>query len=258
MIRSLWTAASGMHAQQLNVDTIANNLANVNTTGYRKARVSFQDLFYETLRGAGASPVGPLQVGHGVRPGAGQRSFTQGATEPTGNPLDLAIEGEGFFCVTLGDETMYTRDGNFRIDGEGYLVTTDGFKVQDDGGSEIQLPEDAQDVSISADGIITVRGADGSIQQVGQLKMSWFVNPAGLESVGHNLFRQTEACGEIREGTPANEGMGRICQGYLERANVSVVEEMVSLIVAQRAYELNSKVVQSSDEMLGIANNIRR
>jgi flagellar basal-body rod protein FlgG len=248
-----------MEAQQLNVDTIANNLANVNTSGFRKARVAFQDLFYETLRAGGAAPVGPLQVGHGVRPSAGQRSFAQGATEPTGNPLDLAIEGEGFFVVSVGDITAYTRDGNFRVNAEGIIVTADGYVVQDEGGGELQLPENARDISIDADGVVTARsGTDGSVQVVGQLKLAKFVNPGGLEAMGHNLFQQTEASGEAEEDVPAAEGFGRICQGFLERSNVSVVEEMVNLIVAQRAYELNSKAIQSADEMLGLANNLRR
>lgn len=258
MIRALWTAASGMEAQQLSVDTIANNLANVNTTGYRRARVSFQDLFYETLRSGGASPVGPLQVGHGVAAATGQRAFQQGPIEPTGNPLDIAIEGEGFFAVSAGDTTSYTRDGNFRVNAEGIIVNGDGYMLQDEGGGELQLPDDARDISISPDGIITARAADGSSQQIGQIKLVRFVNAGGLEAAGGNLFRETEASGEVQEGTPAAEGFGTICQGYLERSNVSVVEEMVSLIVAQRAYELNSKAVQSADEMLGLANNLRR
>lgn len=258
MIRALWTAASGMEAQQLSVDTIANNIANVNTTGYRRARVSFQDLFYETLRSGGASPVGPLQVGHGVSAAAGQRAFQQGSVEPTGNPLDLAIEGEGFFAVSAGETTAYTRDGNFRINAEGIIVNGAGYALQDEGGGELQLPDDARDISISPDGVVSARSADGSIETVGQIKLVRFINPGGLEAVGGNLFRETEASGEVEEGTPAAEGFGTICQEFLERSNVSVVEEMVGLIVAQRAYELNSKAVQSADEMLALANNLKR
>ncbi len=258
MIRALWTAASGMEAQQLSVDTIANNLANVNTTGYRRAKVAFQDLFYETLRAGGLSPVGPVQVGHGVIAAVGQRSFQQGAIEPTGNPLDLAIEGQGFFVVSSGETTAYTRDGNFRLNAEGIIVTSGGYQLQDEGGGELQIPDNATDISIGPDGTITAREADGTIQTVGQIQLVRFVNPGGLEAIGNNLFRETEASGQVEEGTPASEGFGTICQEFLERSNVSVVEEMVSLIVAQRAYELNSKAVQSADEMLGLANNLRR
>ncbi len=247
-----------MEAQQLNVDTIANNLANVNTSGFRKAKLSFQDLFYETLRGVDSAAVGPLQVGHGVRPAAGQRSFLQGAIEPTGNPLDLAIEGDGFFVLSVGEETAYTRDGSFRLTGEGILVSADGCPVQDDGGGEIQFAEDVEDISIGPDGAITATAIDGTIETIGQLKLAKFVNPAGLEAAGNNRFLATEASGEVEEDVPGAEGFGSVCQSYLERANVSVVEEMVNLITAQRAYELNSKVVQSSDEMLGLANNLRR
>lgn len=261
MIRALWTAASGMVSQQLNVDTIANNLANVNTSGFKKGRVEFQDMIYAQLRAPavteGERYLSGIEVGHGVRPSATQRCFTQGNLQQTGNPLDLAIEGEGFFPVEMPDgSTAYTRDGSFKLDAEGNIVTSDGYLLDWDGD---ELPEDTLEVSIAPDGTVSVvRAGQDEADEIGQIELVRFTNPAGLESLGKNLFRATPASGEELREVPGTEGLGTILQGYLETSNVQVVEEMVGLIVAQRAYEMNSKAIQASDEMLQIANNLRR
>lgn len=264
MIRALWTASSGMYAQQLNVDTIANNLSNVNTAGFKKNRVDFQELFYETLRPAAnaggeeqAAP-GNIYVGYGVRAAATAKLFSQGPLQPTDNPLDLAIEGDGFFQVTLGDGTVaYTRSGVFKLSGDGRIVTSDGYYLQYDGEG---LPENATEISIGEDGRITatVEGeAEG--QEMGQILLVRFVNPAGLEAMGRGLFRETQASGPAAEATePGTGGCGTIQQGVIEMSNVQIVEEMVNLIVAQRAYEINAKSIQTSDELLSLANNLRR
>jgi len=262
MMRSLWTAGSGMIAQQLNIDNIANNLANVNTTGYKKSRIDFQDLLYQTTRAAGTPviqgaqvPTG-IQIGHGVRPVSTQKIFTQGEFKPTDGPLDILIEGEGFFQVLLPDGSVaYTRDGAFKRDGEGKVVNSDGFPL----APELEIPEDATDISISTDGNISIRikGSD-TPQSIGQIELVKFVNAAGLKSIGRNLYKATAASGEPILGIPGLDGFGTIAHGYLEMSNVQVVEEMVSMIVAQRAYEVNSKAIQAADEMLLTANNLRR
>ena len=262
MIRALFSAASGMYAQQLNVDTIANNLANVNTTGYKKSTVEFQDLIYQTLRQSGTSGLAgivvptELQVGHGVRPVAVQKNFSQGSPKATENPLDVAIMGNGFFQITQPDGTIaYSRDGTFKLNNEGSMVTSDGFYLE----PEISLPVDTTSVSISNDGTVSVLVV-GSVepQDVGQIELGKFINPGGLKNIGQNLFLPTEASGEPILGTPGTEGFGQVNQGYLETSNVKVVEEMVNMIVAQRAYELNSKSIRTSEEMLQMANNIKR
>lgn len=260
MIRALWTAASGMVSQQLNVDTIANNLANVNTSGFKKARAEFQDLIYARLRppaGPEGAYLGGIEVGHGVRPSATQRCFTQGNLQQTGNPLDLAIEGLGFFPIEMPDgTTAYTRDGSFKLDAEGNIVTSDGYLLDWDGD---QIPEDTQEILIAPDGTVSVIGSgQDQPDELGQIELVRFVNPAGLESLGKNLFRATPSAGEESRDAPGTEGLGTILQCYLETSNVQVVEEMVSLITAQRAYEINSKAIQASDEMLQVANNLRR
>ncbi len=259
MMRALWTAGSGMRAQQLNIDVIAHNLANVNTTGFKKSRVEFQDLLYETLRAAGAgegiggAPVG-LQVGHGVRPVATQRLFSPGSLQETGNPLDVAIEGVGFFEVELPDgSTAYTRDGSFKLDADGYLVTSDGYYLV----PEIMIPPEAQDISIGPDGTITYL-LDGEREEGDQITLVTFSNPAGLEAIGRNLYRDSGAAGTMEEGLIPGENCGTLASGYLEMANMQVVEEMVNMIIAQRAYEINAKAIQAADEMLGMANNLRR
>ncbi len=264
MMRSLWTGASGMIGQQFNINTIANNLANVNTTGFKKNRTDFEDLLYQTNQLAGTPateltvyPTG-IQVGAGVRVSATPKEFTQGPLESTGSVSDMAIEGEGFFRVLNLDGTYaYTRDGSFKIDDNGQLVTSDGYKVL----PELILPQNfvRDTLTISQDGRVTVKvaGNDNPIT-VGQVELYRFVNPAGLEAVGQNLFKVTNASGNAIAGRPGFDGMGRVEQKFLEMSNVSVVREMVDMIVAQRAYEMNSKTIQTSDTMLGIANNLKR
>jgi len=258
MINALWTSATGMRAQQFNVDTIANNLANVNTAGFKKARVDFQDLLYQTIRVPGAQstattviPVG-LQLGHGVRPGATQRMFTLGNVVETQNKLDLKLDSPFSFFQVLDDQgnLLYTRDGSFKLDDQNRLVTTDGFTL--DPG--ITLPEDTADLSIGADGIVSVR-QDGQdqLQEQGQVQIFRFANPAGLQSIGQNFYRET-----VASGAATQDQFGTITSGFLEISNVEVVEEMVRLITAQRAYEANSRSILASDDMLSTANQLRR
>ena len=262
MIKAMRTAASGMYAQQLNVDTIANNLANVNTTGYKKTKVEFQDVLYTKLRAsgtesAGASkvPVG-LDVGYGTSPTATQRFFTEGNLQQSGNPLDIALEGDGFFQILLpSGEIAYTRDGSFKLSADGQLVTTDGFYLQ----PNITIPENTSTISIGADGLVSVKvSGNPDPQEVGQIELAKFINPAGMEAIGHNLLLANNASGAPILGTPSMDGFGGTNQGYLEMSNVEVVEEMVNMIVAQRAYEINSKAIQTSDEMSQLASNLKR
>ncbi len=264
MMRSLWTAASGMVGQQFNIDTISNNLANVNTTGYKAVRPDFEDLLYQTVRAAGTPatevtlyPTG-IQVGHGVKAAATQKMFTQGALQSTGNVSDMAIQGEGFFRVLLYDGSYgYTRDGSFKIDSNGQIVDSNGYRLM----PEVILPEGfiRDSLVISQDGRITVKvaGSDDPVE-VGQLMIYRFVNPAGLSSIGQNIYKQTSASGEAIVGRPGFDGMGKVIQKFLEMSNVSAVKEMVNMIVAQRAYEMNSKAIQTSDSMLATANNLKR
>jgi len=262
MIRALFTAATGMTAQQLNTDTVANNLANVNTTGFKRSRVDFQDLLYQTSRMPGAptaqgadAPTG-TQVGGGVRPASTQRIFTQGDFQRSDNPLDLVIEGDGFFQVLRGDgTTAYTRAGSFRKDANGRVVNPDGYSLQ----PEITIPDQAIDISVGTDGVVSVTLAGNNTpQQVGTIELARFVNAAGLNSIGRNLYLPTAASGTALTGAPGSQGFGTLSQGYVEMSNVKVVEEMVNLIISQRAYEAGSKAVQSADEMLQLANNLRR
>ena len=262
MIKSLWTAATGMQAQQLNIDNISNNLANVNTSGFKKTRVNFQDLMYETIKEPGTpnaqgsiSPNG-IQLGNGVRPASVQRLFSQGNFQQTENPLDLVIEGDGFFQVQLPDGTnAYTRDGSFKQDGDGRIVTSDGYPLV----PEIYIPQDATNVNISNDGMVSVMMAgQDQPQEIGQIELTRFSNPAGMSSEGRNLFKPTVASGPAIAGNPGVEGFGTVAQGYLEMSNVQVVEEMVNMIGAQRAYEINSKSIQASDEMLRTVSNLKR
>jgi flagellar basal-body rod protein FlgG len=262
MIKAMRTAASGMYAQQLNVDTIANNLANVNTTGYKKSKVEFQDVLYTKLRAQGTEtaagskvPVG-LDVGYGTKPVATQRFFTEGNLQQTGNPLDLSIEGDGFYQITMpGGETGYSRDGSFKMSADGQLTTSDGFYLQ----PSVSIPADSESISISADGVVSVKVAgDAQPQEVGQIELAKFINPAGLEAIGHNLFLANGATGSPTLGNPSSSGFGRINQGYLEMSNVEIVEEMVNMIMAQRAYEINSKAITTSDEMSQLASNLKR
>jgi flagellar basal-body rod protein FlgG len=253
-----------MTGQQFNIDTISNNLANVNTTGFKMNRPDFEDLLYQTLRLAGTPatevtnvPTG-IQVGHGVKPAATQKIFTQGSLQETGNVSDLAIEGEGFLRVLLYDGTYgYTRDGSFKIDSNGQLVTSNGYRVM----PEVIFPEGflRDTITVSQDGRVTVKvGGSDEILEIGQIELYRFVNPTGLQSIGENLFKITNASGEPIAGRPGFDGMGKVIHKFLEMSNVSVVQEMVNMIVAQRAYELNSKAIQTSDTMLGIANGLKR
>ena len=263
-MRSLWTAASGMVGQQFNIDTISNNLSNVNTTGFKRNRPDFEDLLYQTLRVAGTpateitlTPTG-IQVGHGVRPAATQKIFTQGPLQSTENVTDLAVQGEGFFRALLYDGSYgYTRDGSFKIDSNGQILNSNGYRLL----PEVILPEGflRESLTVSQDGQITVNiaGIDEALN-IGQIELFRFVNPAGLQSVGENLFKVTNASGQAIGGRPGFNGMGKVVQKFLEMSNVSVVTEMVNMIVAQRAYELNSKAIQTSDAMLATANGLKR
>jgi len=262
MLRSLWTAASGMEAQALNIDVLSHNLANVNTTGFKKGRADFQDLMYETLRLPGSPsttstqvPTG-IQVGLGTRTAAIQKIFLQGDYKATKNELDMAIEGDGFFQISKPDgDIAYTRDGSFKLDSDGRIVTSDGFLLE----PEISVPPDAMTISIGIDGTVSVLQAGQSEpNEIGTIELGNFINPAGLNAIGRNLYLPTAASGDVVSGTAGEDGFGTIAQGFLEMSNVSVVEEMVKLISAQRAYEINSKAIQASDEMLQLANNIKR
>jgi flagellar basal-body rod protein FlgG len=254
MIRSLWIAKTGMEAQQTQLDTISNNLANVGTNGFKRGHVVFEDLIYQNLRQAGAAssdqtqlPTG-LQVGLGVRSVATSRNFSQGNLQQTSNNLDVAIKGNGFFQVQLPDGTTgYTRDGSLQVDGTGQLVTNNGYTVQ----PGITIPANAQSVTIAADGTVNV-ALPGQVapQAVGTLNLASFVNPAGLEPKGQNLWGETSASGSPNAGAPGSNGLGSLQQGYVETSNVNVVEELVAMIATQRAYELNSKAIQTSDQML--------
>jgi len=262
MIRALFTAATAMTAQQLNIDNTANNLANVNTAGFKRSRVDFQDLLYQTPRMPGSptaqgaeAPTG-IQIGSGVRAASTQRIFSQGDFQQTDNPLDLVIEGDGFFQVLRGDgSTAYTRAGSFRKDANGRVVNPDGYSLQ----PEISIPAQAVNISIGTDGTVSVTLAGNNTpQQVGTIELARFANPAGLNAVGRNLFLPTTASGTAITGAPGSLGFGTLSQGFIEMSNVKVVEEMVNMIIGQRAYEAGSKAVQSADEMLAQANNLRR
>ena len=262
MIRALYTAASGMTAQQSNIDNVAHNLANVNTVGFKKSRVEFEDLVYEQTKAPGSassttdeSPTG-LETGLGVRPVATSRDYSRGNLRSTGGSLDLAIEGDGFFQVQLpSGDTGYSRAGTFHLNGEGAIVTNEGYRIE----PQITIPPSATSISISKDGIVSaVMAGQSGAQQLGKIELASFQNPAGLTALGGNLFRSTTASGEPSIGAPGSESRGTIAQGYVEDSNVSVVEEMVNMILGQRAYEANSKVVKAADEMLQQVNTIVR
>lgn len=259
MMRALWSASSGMLAQQLNIDVISHNLSNVNTNGFKKSRLEFQDLLYETIRGASPTADGgyvpsDLSVGHGVRPSATLRILSTGNLQPTQNPLDVAIEGDGFFVVELpSGEEAYTRDGSFKLDADGDLVTTDGYLVM----PGINIPPGAKSIVIAADGTISYELAGDAVTG-DQITLAQFTNPAGLRALGRNLFLATEAAGPVEDGLIPGEDCGSLASGYIELSNVQVVEEMVNMITAQRAYEINAKAITAADEMLGVANNLRR
>ncbi|MBN8750391.1 Flagellar basal-body rod protein FlgG [Xylophilus ampelinus] len=254
MINSLWISKTGMEAQQTQLDVISHNLANVSTTGFKRANAVFEDLMYQNLRQVGANsteqsqlPTG-LQLGLGVRTVATSRAFTQGSMQQTNNQLDVAIKGNGFFQVTMPDGTIgYTRDGSFQVDAQGRIVTSSGLPV----ANGITVPPTATNVSIANDGTVTATvSGNATPQNLGTLALANFVNPAGLEPKGENLFAETAASGQPNGGTAGTNGLGTIMQGYLETSNVNVVQELVSMIQTQRAYEMNSKAIQTSDQML--------
>jgi flagellar basal-body rod protein FlgG len=263
MMRALYSAASGMRSQEMNVDNIANNLANANTAGYKSRRAQFQDLMYQTVlqpgTAAGQQTVVPagLQLGLGTRPTSNEIVFTQGSFSQTDNPLDLVIQGNGFFQITLpSGELAYSRCGQFQLDKSGNMVTANGNQLQ----PQITFPADAQTISIAADGTVTYTLPNQSAaQQAGQIQLANFQNPAGLNSLGNGLYAPTDASGDATVGTPGGpEGMGSLLQGYYEQSNVSIVDEFINLIQAQRGYEANSKVVTAADNMYQQVNNLTR
>ncbi|MEW5889702.1 MAG: flagellar basal-body rod protein FlgG [Pseudomonadota bacterium] len=255
MIRSLWIARTGLDAQQTQLDVTSNNLANVSTNGFKRARAVFEDLLYQTLRQPGASssaqtqiPSG-LQLGTGVRTVATERIHTQGNLVQTGNALDVAIQGPGYFQIQLPDgTTAYTRDGAFQKDSQGQIVTSNGYTLQ----PSITIPSNALSVTIGADGVVTVLqpGSPAPVQ-IGQIQLATFVNPGGLQGIGQNLYLETASSGTATPNTPGTNGAGLLNQNYVETSNVNVVEELVNLIQTQRAYEINSRAIQTSDSMLG-------
>ena len=260
MIRALWTAATGMEAQKINMDVIANNLANVNTAGFKKSRADFQDLLYQISKTAGTESVNGnevptgIQIGLGARPAAVQKLFTVGDLQQTQNELDIAIEGAGFFRVEMPNgEESFTRSGSFKKDGTGRMVTSDGYPL----APAITIPENATRIAITEDGAVNAfldGGTDAT--QIGTLELSNFANPAGLSALGRNLYAETQASGAPINGTPGEDGFGALAQGFIEGSNVNVMEEMVSMIATQRAYEINSKAIQSADQMLQQVNNL--
>lgn len=262
MIRSLYTAATGMLAQQLSIDTISNNIANVNTVGYKKQRAEFADLMYQTMQYAGTStsattisPTG-MEVGLGVRPTSIQKIFTQGNFKETEGDLDIAVTGRGFFQIELPDGTTgYTRNGSFKLDNNGNVVTTDGYRLI----PEIVIPQDATQITVGADGTVSVMQAGQTVAtQIAQLELADFINPAGLHALGDNNYINTAASGDVITGVPGLNGIGQTRQGFVELSNVQLVEEMTDLITGQRAYESNSKAITTSDEMLSTVNQLKR
>lgn len=262
MLRCLFTAATGMEAQQLYMDTISNNLSNVNTTGFKRSKIEFQDLLYQTLREPGVrnfegsmAPSG-IECGLGVKPASTQKIFEQGSLTATENPLDWAIEGEGFFQVTLPDgSTAYTRDGSFKLSADGTIVTSAGYYLF----PQITVPENSSALTVSRDGKVSVilQGEDTSTE-IGQIELVRFINPGGLRSLGDNLYAVSDASGEPIISLPGEEGTGTVVNGYLEASNVKVVDEMVAMITAQRAFEIISKAIQVGEDMMQVVNNLKR
>jgi flagellar basal-body rod protein FlgG len=260
MLRALYSSSAGMQSQQTNLDVIANNLANVNTTGFKKVKAEFQDLLYQTSRAAGSDQGGgntlptSLQIGHGSRLISTSKIFTNGELTQTGERMDMAIQGDGFFEVQLADGTQaYTRDGALKVSSDGRVTTSDGLPLQ---GGWQPIPAGTEQINISPNGTVTTKGSAGT--QTFQIQLVRFANPAGLEAAGRNLFKETGASGTPEIGNAGENGFGELQQGYLEMSNVKVVEEMVNMILAQRAYEVNSKAVQTADEMMQLSNNLRR
>ena len=265
MIRALWTSASGMSAQQTNLDVVSHNIANVNTVGFKQSRANFEDLIYQNIKDPGVVSADGNRVPSGIQIGLGTRvsdvskSFSQGSLKKTDRNLDVAIEGSGFFKIELpGGGEAYTRAGNFQIDNEGFIVTPEGYKLQPN--IQISAPETLVGISISPNGKVSVvrnEGGQQTTEEIGNIKLYRFINPSGLKALGQNLFAQTDASGEAVEGDPNSDGYGKLLQGFLESSNVNIVEEMVNLIVAQRAYEMNSKGVTTADEMLRTLANLK-
>ena len=260
MIRAMWTAASGMGAQQMLIDVTANNLANVNTTSFKKSRAEFEDLFYATYQDKGSPtttggtvPVG-IQVGMGTRPVAVQKIFTQGDYMETKNNLDLAIEGNGFFLISSDAEDVYTRDGAFKIDSEGNIVNSRGDKLQ----PGITVPTETANITVSNKGELTCLSQAGDVLSTVQIPIYIFTNPAGLTSIGRNSYVPNPASGDPIQGTPGTDNFGTITQGNLEMSNVDAVEEMITMIAGQRAYEMNSKAIKTADSMLEVASSLAR
>jgi len=256
MMRALYTAASGMMAQQLNIDNISNNLANYQSTGFKKSRVDFQDLLYATMQDPGTEATSGTQIGMGVRAASTQRQFSQGSLQKTNNPYDVAVQGEGFFRVTLPDGTAaYTRDGAFKYDGETQqIVTGSGQPIG------VSIPKDVTNIEVRPNGeVFGVRiNGDGQAEKVGQIHLTRFLNPAGLQAIGGNLYVETPVAGARTEDIPGQNGMGSLAQGHLEKSNINVVEEMISIVQAQRAFEMNQKGVQAADEMMRMTNQLQR
>lgn len=262
MMRSLWTAASGMNTQTQNINVIANNLANVNTTGFKKSRPDFQDLMYQTVQNPGSPSTNAAQIPNGIQFGMGSRlasvskQFMPGDFSNTGGQLDLAIEGDGFFQIQLPDgSTAYSRAGALKMDSTGKVVTPEGYPLM----PQLLIPTGSTKVTIGTDGTVSaVQSGQSTASVVGNIELATFTNPAGLSSMGRNFYQQTDASGNATTGTPGQNGVGTVSQGFLEMSNVNVAEEMVNMIIGQRAYEANSKAITTSDEMLQLANNLKR
>jgi flagellar basal-body rod protein FlgG len=256
MMRALYTAASGMMAQQTNIDNISNNLANYQSTGFKKSRVSFEDLLYASMESPGTEATGgKTQIGMGVRTMTTQKQFSQGQLQETKNPYDVAIDGEGFFKVQMADgTTAYTRDGAFKLDENNSLCLSNGAKLG------VKLPQDMTNIEIASNGQITGTrlNGDGKAEVIGQLHVTKFLNPAALKAVGGNLYVPTEACGTKTEDIPGKNGIGVVSQGYLEKSNINIVEEMINIVTAQRSFEMNQKGVQAADEMMRSTNQLQR
>ncbi len=262
--RALRTAASGMYAQQINIEVISNNIANINTTGYKKNKADFQDLMYQqvqinpltsTTPGVEDTSSSKIQIGNGVKPASTMKLFMQGDITATSNQFDLAIQGEGFFQVRKSDGTFaYTRDGSFKLNSEGKIVTAGGYTLE----PGFTLSSDMAGIAIGKDGTVTAKLLDGTTTVLGNVELARFMNNGGLVALGDNLYSESTASGQPMLGTPGNQGFGEIQQGYLESSNVDIVEEMISMIAAQRAYEINSKTVKTVEDMMTMANNLKR
>lgn len=256
MMTALYSAATGMNAQQMNMDVISTNLSNVDTNGYKKSRVDFEDLIYQTKKapgGANDNPTG-LQVGTGVRAVGTKKLFSTGSFKETGNPYDMAIEGKGFFQIRMPDGNVnYTRNGGFSVDATGQIVNSNGYQLE----PAIVVPEGTQSVDITQDGFV-IANINGQQQQLGQVQLANFINPAGLLSLGKGLYQETAASGNAVIGNPGEDGLGTVLQNNIESSNVKVVNEMVNMITAQRAYEVNTKSISTADQMLQMANNLKR